>query len=184
MSARGKLRVPMKEGVERGKRTVLQCGRLLLSVLLLFPSTALGQAQVLAKPEPATIQPFKMHVPDRVLVDLRHRLAETKWPDQLPGTTWEYGADIKKVRELADYWQNKYDWRAQETKINRFEKFTTENNEQQIYFIHQRSPRRDAIPLPLIHGWPGSMLEFLGLIKPLTDPKDSHSPAFDVIIPS
>ncbi len=82
-----------------------------------------------------------------VLIDLRHRLAETKWPDQLPGTTWEYGADIKKVRELADYWQNGYDWRAQEAKINRFDQFTTEIDGQQIYFIHQRSPRPDAIPL-------------------------------------
>jgi microsomal epoxide hydrolase len=111
-------------------------------------------------------------------------LAETKWPDQLPGTTWEYGADIKKVRELGDYWQNGYDWREQEAKINRFDQFTTEIDGQQIYFIHQRSPRPDAIPLLLIHGWPGSILEFLALIEPLTHPKDSHSPAFHVIIPS
>jgi pimeloyl-ACP methyl ester carboxylesterase len=152
--------------------------------LLLFPVTALGQAQLLAKPEPATIRPFKVHVPDSALIDLRRRLAETKWPDQIPGTTWEYGADIKKVRELAEYWQNGYDWRAQEAKINRFDQFTTEIDGQQIYFIHQRSPRPDAIPLMLIHGWPGSMLEFLALIEPLTHPKDSHSPAFHVIIPS
>src|SRR5450755_2774279 len=120
----------------------------------------------------------------QVLIDLRHRLAEANWPDQLPGTTWEYGADIKKVRELADYWQNGYDWRAQEAKINRFDQFTTEIDGQQIYFIHQRSPRPDAIPLLLIHGWPGSILEFLALIEPLTHPKDSHGPAFHVIIPS
>jgi pimeloyl-ACP methyl ester carboxylesterase len=181
---RGKVRVPMKKGVETGKRTVLRCGRLLLSVLLLFPSTALGQAQVLAKPDPATIQPFQMHVPDRVLIDLRHRLAETKWPDQLPGTTWEYGGDIKRVRELADYWENNYDWRAQEAKINRFRQFTTEIDGQQIYFIHERSPRPDAVPLMLIHGWPGSIVEFFALIGPLTHPNDSHSPAFDVVIPS
>jgi microsomal epoxide hydrolase len=111
-------------------------------------------------------------------------LAETKWPDQIPGTTWEYGADIKKVRELADYWQNNYDWRAQEAKINQFDQFITEIDGQQIYFIHQRSPRSDAIPLMLIHGWPGSIVEFLSLIEPLTDPKDKNSPAFDVIIPS
>ena len=145
---------------------------------------ALGQAQPPAKPEPAPIRPFKMHVPDRVLIDLRHRLAEANWPDQLPGTTWEYGADIKKVRELADYWQNSYDWRAQEAKINQFDQFTTEIDGQQIYFIHQRSPRPDAIPLMLIHGWPGSILEFEKLIGPLTHPKNKNSPAFDVIIPS
>jgi pimeloyl-ACP methyl ester carboxylesterase len=125
-----------------------------------------------------------MHVSDHVLIDLRRRLAEANWPDQLPGTTWEYGADIKKVRELADYWQNGYDWRAQEAKINQFDQFTTEIDGQQIYFIHQRSPRPDAIPLMLIHGWPGSILEFEKLIGPLTHPKDKNSPAFDVIIPS
>jgi hypothetical protein len=61
---------------------------------------------------PAAIKPFKVHIPDRVLVDLRRRISETRWPDQLPGTTWEYGADIRKVRELANYWQKDYDWRA------------------------------------------------------------------------
>jgi microsomal epoxide hydrolase len=157
---------------------------LLLAASLLFPAIASGQSQLSAKPENSDIHPFKMHVPDSVLIDLRHRLAETKWPDQLPGTTWEYGADIKKVRQLADYWQNQYDWRAQEAKINRFDQFTTEIDGQQIYFIHQRSPRPDAIPLLLIHGWPGSIVEFLALIEPLTNPTDSHTPAFDVIIPS
>jgi epoxide hydrolase len=174
----------MKTGFEKAEGKASQCGKLLLAALLLFPSIALGQAQVPANPEPAIIRPFKAYVPDQVLVDLRRRLAETKWPDQLPGTTWEYGADIKKVRELAEYWQNGYDWRAQETKINRFDQFTTEIDGQQIYFIHQRSPRHGAIPLLLIHGWPGSILEFLALIEPLTNPKDSHSLAFDVVIPS
>ena len=173
-----------KTGFERKGGRVSLCGKLLLAALLLFPSIAHGQAQLPAKPDPAAIRPFKVHVPDSVLIDLRRRLAETRWPDQLPGTTWEYGADIKKVRELAEYWQNGFDWRAQEAKINRFDQFTTEIDGQQIYFIHQRSPRPGAIPLLLIHGWPGSVVEFLALIEPLTNPKDSHSPAFDVIIPS
>ena len=94
----------MKTGFEKAKGTVWQCGRLLLVALFLLSAIAQGQTQPPAKPEPAPIRPFKMHVPDRVLIDLRHRLAEATWPDQLPGTTWEYGADIKKVRELADYW--------------------------------------------------------------------------------
>ena len=136
----------MKTGFKRAERTVPWCGRFLLAALLLLPSLAPGQAQVPAKSEPATVHPFKVHVPEQVLIDLRHRLAETRWPDQLPGTTWEYGADIKKVRELADYWQNGYDWRTQEAKINRFDQFTTEIDGQQIYFIHQRSPRPGAIP--------------------------------------
>src|SRR5579872_2527374 len=174
----------MKAGFERAGRTASLRGMLLVAVLLLVSSIAVGQAQAPAKPEPATIRPFKVHVADQVLIDLRHRLAETKWPDQIPGTTWEYGADIKKVRELEEYWQNGYDWRVQEAKINRFDQFTTEIDGQQIYFIHQRSPRPDAIPLLLIHGWPGSMVEFLAMIEPLTHPTDSNSPAFDVVIPS
>ena len=174
----------MKTGFEKAEEAASQCGKLLLAALLLFPALALGQAQVPVQPGPAAIRPFTAHVPDQVLIDLRRRLAETKWPDQIPGTTWEYGADINKVRELANYWQNKYDWRAQEAKINRFDQFTTEIDGQQIYFIHQRSPRPDAIPLMLIHGWPGSIFEFEKLIEPLTDPKDKNSPAFDVIIPS
>src|ERR1700733_5924478 len=102
MSASGKVRVPMRKSFERGERIVSRCGGLLLGALLLFPPTALGQALVRAKPDPTTIQAFQVHVPDRALIDLRRRLADTKWPDQLPGTTWEYGADIKKIRELAD----------------------------------------------------------------------------------
>ncbi len=152
-------------------------------VLLVLVTIQLGHGQ--AEPDnPAAIKPFKAHIPDSVLADLHRRLAETKWPDQLPGTTWEYGADINKVRELANYWQKDYNWRAQETQINRFDQFTTEIDGQTIYFIHERSPRTDAIPLMLIHGWPGSILEFFALIDPLTHPKDSSAPAFDVVVPS
>jgi pimeloyl-ACP methyl ester carboxylesterase len=174
----------MKTGLEKAEGTASQGGKLLPAALLLFQAIGLAQAQVPVQTESATIRPFKVHVPDQVLMDMRRRLAETKWPDQLPGTTWEYGADIDKVRELADYWQNKYDWRSQEAKINRFDQFTTEIDGQQIYFIHQRSPRPDAIPLMLIHGWPGSIVEFLALIDPLTQPKNDNTPAFDVIVPS
>jgi epoxide hydrolase len=166
------------------RRSVLGVALLLLSSVTGPAHAQVQTSNVKPVSTMAPIRPFKAHVADRVLIDLRRRLAETKWPDQLPGTTWEYGADIKKVRELADYWGNKYDWRAQEAKINRFDQFTTEIDGQQIYFIHQRSPRADAIPLMLIHGWPGSILEFLALIDPLTQPKSSNKPAFDVIIPS
>jgi epoxide hydrolase len=153
------------------------------AALLVFVTAGPSHGQAEAK-KPAAVKPFKAHIPDSVLMDLRRRLAETKWPDQLPGTTWEYGADISKVRELANYWDKDYDWRAQEAWINRFDQFTTEIDGETIHFIHQRSPRADAIPLMLIHGWPGSIVEFLALIEPLTHPKDSSTPAFDVIIPS
>jgi hypothetical protein len=130
------------------------------------------------------IKPFKAHVSDAVLDDLRRRIAQTKWPDQLPDTGWDYGADIHKVRELADYWRTKYDWRAFESRLNQLDQFTTDIDGQQIHFIHVRSPRSDAMPLLLIHGWPGSIVEFLGLVQPLTNPTDPTSPAFHVVIPS
>ena len=163
----------------------LQCRTVstVVTALVVLITLQPGRAQS-GDADTGAIKPFKAHIPDSVLADLRRRLAETKWPDQLPGTTWEYGADISKVRELASYWQKDYDWRAQEAQINRFDQFTTEIDGQTIHFIHERSPRADAIPLMLIHGWPGSILEFLALIEPLTHPKDINTPAFDVVVPS
>jgi epoxide hydrolase len=174
--------------------SVVQIGRLIrlgqrfTAVLLLF-SVASGYAQELATKTGSestltAIRRFKLRVTSSMLVDLNRRLANTKWPDQLLGTNWEYGADIKKVRELADYWQKRFNWRAQEARINQYSQFTTEIDGQRIYFIHERSPRPDAIPLLLIHGWPGSIVEFLGLIDPLTQPKSGTGPAFDVVIPA
>jgi epoxide hydrolase len=115
------------------------------AAILVATAVMPSHAQVEAA-QAAAIKPFKAHIPDGVLDNLRRRLAEAKWPDQLPGTTWEYGADVGAMRELADSWQKEYDWRAQEVRIKRFEQFTTEINGQQIHCIHQRSPRADAIP--------------------------------------
>ena len=122
----------------------------LAALLVLVPVRRSGAQAEMAPP--AAVRPFKIHIPDSALADLRHRVAQTKWPDQLAGTSWQYGADIGKVRELADYWQNGYDWRAQEARINRFAQFTTQIDGQTIHFIHERSPRADAIPLLLLHG--------------------------------
>jgi hypothetical protein len=159
--------------------TIAVLAAALLVLVPLRPSHA--QAETAAS---AAIKPFKMHVPESVLIDLRRRLADTRWPDQIPGTTWEYGADIRKIRELASYWQQGYDWRAQEARFNRLGQFTTEIDGQTIYFIHVRSPRAGAIPLLLIHGWPGSVVEFLKVIEPLTNPKVRNAPAFDVVVPA
>jgi epoxide hydrolase len=178
-STGGRAALVAKKSMMLKSRTVAACA---VALLALAP-VELCRAQTEAA-NPAFIKPFKVHIPDSVLADLRRRVAETKWPDQLPGTTWEYGADISKVRELASYWQKGYDWRAQEARINRFDQFTSEIDGQTIHFIHERSPRKDAIPLMLIHGWPGSFLEFLALIEPLTHPKDSRTSAFDVVVPS
>lgn len=123
------------------------------------------------------IEPFSIHVEDAVLDDLRRRLAATQFPDEIDGTAWEYGIPLAYVRELVDYWRDTYDWRAQERRLNEYPQFHTPIDGQRVHFIHARSTAADAFPLILIHGWPGSIVEFFHVIPRLTD-------AFHVVIPS
>jgi len=135
----------------------------------------------------SSVQPFRLHVPQAALDDLKSRLAQTRWPDELPGTGADYGAVLSFVRETAEYWRTTFDWRAQEAKINAFPQFTTTIDGQDIHFFHVRSPEPGALPIVLTHGWPSSSVEFLNLIGPLTDPRrhgGSAADAFDVVIPS
>jgi Epoxide hydrolase N terminus len=168
---------PIRRGIDDCAPVEGRSGALLLALVTL--GVCYGQAETM---NAAMMQFFQAHVPYSVLADLKRRLLATKWTDELPGTAWEYGADVSKVRELADYWPKTYDWRVQEAGINQFDQFTTEIDGQTIHFIHERSPRADAIPIMLIHGWPSSFLEFLAMIEPLTNPKDNKAPAFDVIV--
>jgi epoxide hydrolase len=134
-----------------------------------------------------TIERFEIHVDDAVLDDLRDRLARTRIADQIPGTSWEYGIPLDYLRELVGYWRDDYDWRAQEARLNAFEHYRTTIDGQSIHFIHARSPQRDALPLLLTHGWPGSIVEFLDVIPRLTNPEahgGSPADAFHVIAPS
>jgi pimeloyl-ACP methyl ester carboxylesterase len=134
-----------------------------------------------------TIEKFEIHVDDSVLEDLNDRLARTRFPDQIAGTGWEYGIPIDYLRELVDYWRDTYDWRAQEGRLNELPHFRTRIDGQSIHFIHARSAHADAFPLLLMHGWPGSIVEFLDVIPRLTDP-EAHGgeagDAFHVIAPS
>ncbi|MCY3565196.1 MAG: epoxide hydrolase [Gammaproteobacteria bacterium] len=133
------------------------------------------------------IVPFQVGVPQSAIDDLRNRLANTRLPDQIPGTSWEYGTERGYLEELLTYWMNEFDWRAQEARINAFDQFTTEIDDVNMHFIHQRSANPDAIPLMIVHGWPGSISEFLDIIPPLVDPA-AHGgeieDAFHVIAPS
>ena len=115
-------------------------------------------------------RPFRIDVPDSVLDDLRERLGRTRWPDAIPDTGWDYGADVAYVRELCDYWRNEYDWRAQEAALNAWPQFLYEVDGVDIHFWHVRGNGPDPHPLVLTHGWPGSIFEFLHLIGPLTEP--------------
>jgi epoxide hydrolase len=133
------------------------------------------------------IRPFRIEVPQADLDDLGERLARTRWPAELDGVGWTRGVPVDYLRELAEHWRTSYDWRAQEARINQLPQFTTTIDGANLHFVHVRSPEPGATPLLLIHGWPGSVVEFLELIGPLTDPRGhggDPADAFHVVIPS
>jgi pimeloyl-ACP methyl ester carboxylesterase len=133
------------------------------------------------------ITPFRIEIPQRDLDDLAARLAGTRWPDEVTGAGTDYGMPLGVVKRLAERWQSGYDWRAHEARLNEVPQYTTVIDGQPIHFLHVRSAEPGALPLLLLHGWPGSVVEFLGMIGPLTDPRaygGDPSRAFDVVIPS
>lgn len=134
-----------------------------------------------------TITPFTVAVPDADLTDLRDRLARTRWPEAETVDDWSQGVPLAYLREVCEHWRTAYDWRAVEARLNALGQFRAEVDGLGIHFIHQRSPHDDALPLVMTHGWPGSVVEFLKVIGPLTDPT-SHGgraeDAFHVVCPS
>ncbi len=137
--------------------------------------------------ETLRIEPFTVDVPDDVLRDLQERLRRTRFPEQIPDGGWDYGTELGYLRELVDYWIHSYDWRKQEARLNSFDQFVTEIEDQRLHFLHVRSPEPDALPLIITHGWPGSIVEFLDIIGPLTNPRDhggDAADAFHVVCPS
>lgn len=133
------------------------------------------------------IRPFRIDIPQTEIEDLHHRLAGTRWPDELDGVGWSYGTPTSYLRRIAEYWRTGYDWRHWESILNELPQFTTEIDGQNIHFLHVRSPEPDATPLLLTHGWPGSVVEFLDIIGPLTDPVaygGDAADAFHVVAPS
>lgn len=130
------------------------------------------------------IRPFRIDVPQARLDDLAARLDRTLWPDELPAADGSYGMTNDRVRALAEHWRTAFDWRALEARLNAYSQFITEIDGEDIHFLHVRSPREDATPMILTHGWPGSIVEFLDVIGPLTEPEDETAPAFHLVIPS
>ena len=133
------------------------------------------------------IRPFRVEVPQAELDDLRERLERTRWPAEGPGEGWSRGVPVGYLRELAGYWRDGFDWPAQEARLNRLPQFTTTIDGQPVHFLHVRSPEPDALPLLVTHGYPGSVVEFLEVAGPLTDPR-SHggdpADAFHLVAPS
>ncbi|MFA6954663.1 MAG: epoxide hydrolase family protein [Thermoanaerobaculia bacterium] len=133
------------------------------------------------------VEPFKIAVPEEALADLRDRLARTRWPDEVDGAGWDYGANLAYMRELVDYWLERFDWRAEERWLNELPQFRTTIDGQLVHFVHARGVGPAPLPLVVTHGWPSCFAELSGIVGPLTnpaahggDPRD----AFDVVIPS
>lgn len=133
------------------------------------------------------MEPFKIDIPEDVLIDLRSRLKQTRFPDQLQGASWDYGTELEYLKELCAYWQDTYDWRKHEAALNTLDHFRTDIDSLRIHFIHQKSREQNAFPLIITHGWPGSIFEFTKIIGPLTDPTahgGKAEDAFHVVCPS
>ena len=133
------------------------------------------------------IELFEIQVPDADLADLKQRLARTRWPEAETVSDWSQGIPLAYVQELCAYWRESYDWRVVEARINALPQFVTTIDGVDIHFLHVRSPQDDAKPLLLTHGWPGSIVEFLKVIGPLSDPAahgGDGADAFHLVIPA
>ena len=127
------------------------------------------------------ITEFKCHISQSAIDDLSSRLNQTRWPDEIKGSEWQYGASLSYMRELVDYWINNFDWRKVEDEINQYPNYIAEIDGTKIHFVHIRGKGKKSVPLLITHGWPGSFLEMYKLIDPLTTNPEL---SFDLIIPS
>jgi pimeloyl-ACP methyl ester carboxylesterase len=133
------------------------------------------------------VRPFTLDIPEADLDDLRERLSRTRWPERETVDDWSQGVPLAYLQEVCEYWQHRYDWRRCEKRLNDLGQFQAEIDGLDIHFLHVRSPHADALPLVLTHGWPGSVIEFLDVIGPLTDPTSyggDAADAFHVVVPS
>jgi hypothetical protein len=133
------------------------------------------------------VTPFRIEISDAALRDLQDRLARTRWPVPSPGDGWTRGVPTEYLRELGRYWQTEYDWRAREARFNEHPQYTTTIDGQTIHFMVVRSAEPNARPLMLIHGWPGSFVEFTDVMGPLSNPRahgGDPADAFELVIPS
>jgi pimeloyl-ACP methyl ester carboxylesterase len=144
-------------------------------------------AVTLSAPDGNAIRAFRISVPDAALVDLRRRIAATRWPERENVSDFSQGVQLARLKSLVDYWGTGYDWRRAEAKLNALPQFVTNIDGLDIQFIHVKSPHPNALPLLMTHGWPGSPLELLKVIGPLTDPTKyggRAEDAFDLVLPT
>jgi len=171
-------------------RTAAEAGAGALSVGLATTracASADKAAQIVLPATSKDVAPFKVHVPQAALVDLKSRLANTRWPNKETTRDWSQGVPLAKAQAFAEYWRSHYDWRRVERELNAQPQFRTNIGGLGIYFIHARSKHENALPVILTHGWPGSIVEFLQVVGPLTDPTahgGKSEDAFHVVVPS
>lgn len=130
------------------------------------------------------MQKFTIQVADSDIAYLRERLKNARWYDSYLNTSWEKGVPAEYLKNLANYWQTRFDWKKQEALLNKYPQFITQIDGQNIHYLHVKSPLPNATPLMLIHGWPGSFADFIKIIEPLTHPQKQGEMAFDLVIPS
>jgi pimeloyl-ACP methyl ester carboxylesterase len=133
------------------------------------------------------VRPFTIHVPDDVLEDLRQRLGQTRFPDEIPGSGWDYGSNLDYLKALVHYWRTDFDWRAQEEQLNRLHHYKTPVDGLNIHFIHERGSGPRPMPLVMTHGWPSCFFEMTKILPLLTDPGHhggDPADAFDLVVPS
>jgi Epoxide hydrolase N terminus len=172
------------EAINKDRRRVL--GTAMMGITAAGAASLLP-SQVVAAPAGNGIRPFRINVPDEALVDLRRRLAATRWPEKETVADESQGVPLATLQELVRYWQTDYDWRKVEARLNALPQFITEIDGLDIHFIHVRSKHENALPLIVTHGWPGSVIEQLKIIDPLTNPTAhgaNASDAFHLVIPS
>ena len=171
------------EEIDQDRRMLLGAATLGIATV---GAMSLLPSHLAAAPAPDAIRTFHVRFKDDQLADLRHRVAATRWPDQETVSDDTQGVRLNTIKKLAKHWQG-YDWRTVETRLNSFPQFVTEIDGLDIHFIHVRSKHENALPIIITHGWPGSIIEQMKIIKPLTDPTaygGSEDDAFHVVIPS
>ena len=170
------------------KRKSLTIGSIAFTVTMIssFMSTARSDAAS-ATDNPEAIRPYNINIPEAALTDLRQRIKATRWPDKETVNDQSQGVQLKTMQEVARYWATDYDWRKCEARLKALPNFVTTIDGVDIHFIHVRSKQKNALPVIITHGWPGSIIEQLKIIGPLTDPTSyggKADDAFDVVIPS
>src|SRR5271165_5552315 len=172
------------EAIDQDRRRLLGTATMGIAVA---GAASLLPSQLAAAPAGDAIRPFRVDVPEEQLVDLRRRIAATRWPDRETVDDRSQGVQLVKIQELVAYWGTDYDWRKAEANLNALPQFMTTIDDVDIYFIHVRSRHPNAMPLIMTHGWPGSVFELIKTVGPLADPT-SHGgraeDAFDLVMPS